>query len=234
MTSTSLTSFMKAAQKTVEKANRLSGKMIFALDASASRDDTWSNAQKMMRSLFAKVAELGDMKMMLGFFRGSSNFRQNADISFSGYVNTADEITALMEQVTCSACSTEIGKLFAHCVLLSSDVADKPACIVYVGDAREDSMGYILQQAKLLGAFKVPIFMFLDSSRDTNGGQTEEDFKRIAVASNGAFAKFDENSPAKMEELLASAMAFATGGLRALEKRAKTSEAATLLLTQLK
>jgi hypothetical protein len=46
------------------------GSLIFALDATASRERTWDNATQMTAQMFREVATVGSLSMQLVYYRG--------------------------------------------------------------------------------------------------------------------------------------------------------------------
>ena len=60
----------------------------------------------------------------------------------------------------------------------------------------------------------------------------EQVYREIARLTGGAYCKFDSGAAQRLADLLKAVAAFAAGGLKALA--AQKSDAATLLLTQMK
>ena len=46
------------------------GRLIFALDATASREATWDTACKLQAEMFREAATIGSLEMQLVFYRG--------------------------------------------------------------------------------------------------------------------------------------------------------------------
>lgn len=92
----------------------------------------------------------------------------------------------------------------------------------------EEDIDALSHQAGKLGAQGVKAFMF----QEGHDRGAEKAFREIARLSNGAYMRFDENSPKVLEQLLSAVAAYATGGERAL--MAENNRSSQLLLQQLK
>jgi hypothetical protein len=128
-----------------------------------------------------------------------------------------------MNQIICMAGYTQIEKVLRHA---AREHAKAPvAALIFIGDACEEEESVLYAAARELS---MPTFFFQEGNSDLVAGI----FGRIAEITRGAVAQFDSGSAAKLADLLKAVATFATGGIRALE--AQKSEAARLLLTQLK
>jgi len=237
--SNSLTTFAKIAQKRIESAalaNRPSGKLLFALDASGSRESTWAMSKKLTIPLFARIRELGELSISLGYFNGGTSANSFADqCQFSTYVSDAEQLTLLMNQVSCMSCNTQIEKILDHALLETlKPVGEKPSAMIYIGDDMEENLTSLVTKARVLHSRNFPIFMFLENTSYTSNTDRSA-FKAIAEASGGAFAEFTEGAADVMLDWIKSAVSFAIGGLAALTREAnRGSKSAQLLLTQMK
>jgi hypothetical protein len=55
------------------------GRLIFALDATASRQETWDRAIELQASMFAEAGKVGGLQIQLIFFRGTECQASNLD-----------------------------------------------------------------------------------------------------------------------------------------------------------
>ena len=46
------------------------GRLIFAMDATASREPTWDRASQIQAAMFSETADLGGLEVQLVFYRG--------------------------------------------------------------------------------------------------------------------------------------------------------------------
>ena len=213
----------------IEKVNALGaanapgqeqGRLLFALDATMSRQPTWDLAVQLQGEMFQAVAETGGLQVQLLYFRGLGECRA------SKWVNDAAGLARLMTGIDCRGGNTQIGKVFSHARAEHS--RRKINAVVYVGDALEEPVDPLAQKAGELGLLGCPIFIFQEG-RDP---MVEAAFREFARVSKGAYARFDASAPKELAALLRAVAAYAAGGKPAL--KLQRSRSAQLLLEQLK
>ena len=209
-----------AKASTAPKPGAGRGRVIFALDATMSRQPTWDRAMHIQSSMFETARRLGTLDVQLVYFRGFRECRA------SRWVADGGALGSLMERVDCRGGHTQIGKVLAHA--LREKGRDGVSAVVFVGDAMEENPDALCQRAGELGLRGVPCFMFHEG-RDGAAGRT---FKEIARLSGGAYARFDSGAAGRLKELLEGVAAFSTGGREALERLG--SEGSRLLLEQMR
>lgn len=198
------------------------GRLIFALDATMSRQPTWDVAQSIQAEMFRTTAQQGGIDVQLVYFRGFSECRA------SRFVSQGEGLAALMARISCQAGHTQIGRVLSHA--LDEARARRVGALVYIGDAMEEHIDYLAATAGQLGLLGVKAFMF----QEGGDAAARAAFREIARLTGGAHAAFDLSAPRRLSELLAAAAAYAVGGLPELEKRAAQGEgAARLLLSQM-
>ncbi|MCX7898972.1 MAG: VWA domain-containing protein [Methylocystis sp.] len=204
-------------------AHSARGRLIFALDATMSRQPTWDMAQSIQGEMFKTTASQGGLDVQLVYFRGLSECRA------SNFVSGGAGLAALMSRISCRSGCTQIGKVLRHA--LDENAKLRVGALVFVGDAMEESIDRLARYAGELGLRGVKTFMFQEG-RDP---AVEFAYREIARLSGGAYATFDSGAPRRLAELLAAAAAYAVGGRLELERRAEKGEAAAcLLLSQMK
>lgn len=191
------------------------GRLIFALDATASRQDLWDVACKLQADMFRTAAAVGALDVQLVYYRGLGECRA------SKWVSRPDELTRLMERIDCRGGFTQIGKILAHAK------REAPATLVFVGDAMEEGIDDLSHAAGELGRLGVKAFMF----QEGDDRDAERASREIARATGGAYCRFDPGAAHQLAELLRAAATYAAGGMQAL---AKSGTAARLLLGQMK
>ncbi|BBU62517.1 hypothetical protein MSC49_24520 [Methylosinus sp. C49] len=212
--------FIREARRVGAAAAR--GRLIFALDATMSRQPTWDLAQSLQGRMFEETAALGGLDVQLVFFRGFGECRA------SGFVGGGQGLAALMAKISCRGGRTQIGKVFRHA--LEETSARRIGALVFVGDAMEENADELCELAGRLGLLGVKAFMFHEGA-DAQAGAA---FREVARLTGGAYAAFDASAPRRLAELLSAAAAYAAGGLAELERRAtKGEDAARLLLSQM-
>ena len=217
-----ISAFLSKASTLKSKSGGRGG-LIFALDATMSRQHTWDHALHVQAQMFDAVASVGTLDVQLAYFRGMGECRA------SRWVQNGSSLRDLMTGIACRGGQTQIGKILNHCRKETSRSKDtRVRAAVFVGDAMEENPDTLCVSAGELGVLGVPMFMFQEG-RD---GLTEQTFREISRLSGGAYMRFGDGSAAQLAELLKAVARFAAGGRGALTQ-SKTSEA-RLLLEQLK
>ncbi|MDG1115343.1 MAG: hypothetical protein P8N63_16365 [Pseudomonadales bacterium] len=106
---------------------------------------------------------------------------------------------------------------------------DTLKAVLFVGDAIEESVDDLCDQAGLLGLKKIPLFIF----HEGHDAAVERTFRAMTKLSGGAYAPFDLASPDQLKRLLAGAAAYATGGHAALGSLAYRQPGLKQLTSQL-
>ncbi len=212
--------FLQQASHLAPPTGTASGRLIFALDATMSRQPTWDMACALQGEMFSTAAAVGDLSVQLVYFRGQRESRA------SRWVDNAESLRVAMERIECRGGLTQIGRVLAH----ARKEAEKRelAALVYVGDCMEESIDEVLGLAGELGLRGVKAFVFHDGRDPT----AESAFRQIAQLTGGAYLPFDRNSAAELKALLAAVAAYAAGGRKALE--AMDSNTARRLLADMR
>nr|WP_255608173.1 VWA domain-containing protein [Methylosinus sp. Sm6] len=214
--------FIETARRVAVGASDERGRLIFALDATMSRQPTWNLAQSIQGRMFETAAALGGLSVQLVFFRGFGECRA------SHFVDGGQGLAALMSKISCRGGQTQIAKVLQHA--LDEAAAHRVGALVFVGDAMEENADRLCVLAGRLGLVGVKAFMFHEGGDAAAGAG----FREIARLTGGAYAAFDATAPRRLAELLSAAAAYAAGGRPALERRAGAGEeAARLLLAQM-
>src|SRR5262249_41432104 len=87
-----------------------SGRLIFALYATASRQPTWDRACHIQGDMFEATAGLGGLEIQLVFYRGF------AECKASRWVTTAAELHRIMRGVSCIGGETQIERVLSHAI----------------------------------------------------------------------------------------------------------------------
>ncbi len=207
-----------AKVKTMPKGD--GGRLIFAMDATMSRQPTWDRALGIQSEMFMETKKVGGLAVQLVYFRGFNECRA------SGWVNDPEALSKLMTKVDCRGGNTQIGKVLTHIRQQAQKV--KVGAVVFVGDAFEERIDEVCQKAGEVGLLGVPVFMF----QEADDLAAEKAFREIAKLTRGAYYKLNSGSASVLAELLRAVAAYASGGKAALESSG--SQAARALLQQLK
>jgi hypothetical protein len=198
------------------------GRLVFALDATMSRQPTWDAACQLQAQMFQEAAAIGGLDVQLVYFRGLAECRA------SDWVAQPERLGALMERIDCRGGHTQLGKVLRH--VRKETEKRRVQALVYVGDAMEEPIDDLCAAAGELGLLGVPTFMFQE------GGDAiaENAYREIARLSRGAYGRFAPGAAQELAELLRAAAAYAAGGMKALsDLSARRSGGAQKLLRQM-
>jgi hypothetical protein len=199
------------------------GRLIFALDATMSRQPTWDTACRLQADMFREAGTVGSLDVQLVYYRGLAECRS------SPWVAEPKKLGELMSRIDCRGGHTQIGKVLAHA--RREDDAAKVAVLVFIGDAMEEPLDELCAAAGELGLRGVKAFMFQEGYDPV----CEQAFREIARLTGGAFCRFAPGAADELAELLRAAAAYAAGGMKALtDLKARKSAGAVKLLEQLK
>lgn len=214
---TEIGDFLAAAQKITPQPG--GGRLVFALDATMSRQPTWDTACRLQAEMFDAVGRSGGLSVQLVYFRGYGECRA------SRWVGDTGRLRDLMTRIDCRGGQTQIGRVLRH--IRDETQKKKVSAAVYIGDAMEENVDALCETAGELGLRKVPCFVFQEGR--TPG--VEAAFREIARLSGGAYARFDQNAARELADLLKAVARYAAGGLPALETTG--TPGSRLLLEQL-
>ena len=206
--------------KTSEKAGAR-GRLIFAMDATMSRQPTWDMALGLQSNMFAAVKAVGGLDVQLIYFRGFGECRS------SKWVKDPEALAGLMTQVSCRGGHTQIEKVLKHARKETNGT--KVNAMVYVGDCMEERLDDLAAVAGELGLLGMPVFFFQEGREPG----AEMAFRELARLTGGAFCRFDAGSASQLKELLAAVAVYAAGGRKALENFSGGKLGASALLEQL-
>lgn len=180
------------------------GRLLFAMDATASREPTWDTACQIQGDMFAETATLGGLDVQLAFYRGHGDFRATP------WVSSSADLIPYMTRVRCLGGHTQLRRLLNYAAKEAGK--RKIDALVFVGDCLEEPVDDVCAAAGELALRGVPCFMFHE------GGDAfaANAFRQVATITKGAFCRFDGSSPAQLKALLAAVAVYAAGGRRAL------------------
>jgi len=195
------------------------GRLIFAMDATASREPTWDRAIQIQAEMFSETEALGGLEVQLAYYRGFGQFRA------SDWVSDSRALVRQMTGVRCLAGKTQIARVLKNAIVEAK--RGRVGALVFVGDAMEEDLDALGDLAGRLGILGVRAFIFHEG-RDAAAGRA---FHHIARLTGGACCRFDASSPRQLRELLAAVAVYAAGGRAALEDYGKRKGGEVLRLT---
>ena len=190
------------------------GRLVFALDATASRESTWDEAMQLQAEMFSSTQSTGVLQVQLCYFRGFLDFFH------SGWHSDPAGLLKQMTGIRCQAGTTQIERLLSH--VLAETRRSRVHSVVYIGDSMEESADVLCNLAGQLGLLNVPLFIFQEGGDPV----AERTFREMTRLSKGAWSRFDRSSAGQLRDLLRAVALYSTGGLKALQHFSKTSHPA--------
>jgi len=135
-TRSDLDNFLADMMATKKSGVAGTGRLIFALDATMSREETWDMACSLQGDMFRTVASIGGLNVQLVYYRGLDECRA------SRWVTDPERLAKLMTKISCHAGHTQIGKVLAHAKRETGLL--KVAAMVFVGDAFEEDVDVLM------------------------------------------------------------------------------------------
>ncbi|MDJ0880089.1 MAG: VWA domain-containing protein [Gammaproteobacteria bacterium] len=180
------------------------GRLIFAMDATASREPSWDRACKIQGDMFSTTAALGGLEIQLCYYRGYDEF------DASPWLSSASALLQRMTSVSCRGGYTQIEKVLRQAIEQTKQ--KKIQALVFVGDCMEEDVDHLCHLAGELGMLGVPAFIFHEGDEP----MAQNTFKEMARLTRGAYYSFDSNSAAQLRDLLSAVAVYAAGGHKAL------------------
>jgi hypothetical protein len=196
------------------------GRLIFALDATMSRQPTWDTACRLQADMFLEAQAIGGLDVQLLYFRGTNECRA------SRWVSEPAALAALMEKIECHGGLTQIRRVLTHARAETEKA--RVQALVYVGDAMEEKIDHLCAKAGELGLLGVPAFVFQEGDDAT----AERAFREIARLSHGAYCRFNAGAAHELRELLRAVAAYAAGGMKALDDLSARRNAGAIKLIE--
>lgn len=209
-----------AKLKAAPKPGEGGGRLIFALDATASRQPSWDQASHLQAEMFQSAAALGGLSVQLVFYRGYRECKASPWMSDTG------SLLRRMTAVTCRAGHTQIERILRHAAKEARKA--RIAALVFVGDAVEEAVDDLGDAAGELGLLGLPCFLFHEGGNP----RVRQVFEEIARLSGGACCAFDANSPDQLKALLGAVAAYAAGGRKAMLEYGRGRQGPVALLTR--
>jgi hypothetical protein len=207
----------KQLEEFLAGVDTMRGRIILAIDATASRQPTWDIAAKLQAQMFETVAAIGGLDIQLVYYRGAG------ECSASRWLTDGKALARIMSTVTCRAGHTQIARVLRHAGKEHAD--QRISGLIVISDACEEIPADLYSAAREL---TFPVFMFQEGDCE----RVAEIYAEIARITGGAHCSFDANAAQRLADLLKAVAAFATGGVKALENQG--TAAATLLLGQIR
>jgi hypothetical protein len=192
-------------------ARGATGRLIFALDATASREPTWDLATQVQGEMFVEAGRVGGLEVQLVFYRGFGECKSSA------WARDGQELVRLMRGVRCVAGKTQIARVLRHAI---NETRRRPVqALVFVGDCMEEEVDELGRLAGEFGLLGVRAFLF----HEGQNAAAARAFGHIAELTRGACLPFSPGSAHDLRALLGGVAAYAAGGRAALAALANRS-----------
>ena len=195
------------------------GRLIFAMDATSSREPTWDRACHIQGQMFEETEALGGLEVQLLFYRGFGECKT------SPWVDSSAGLVRSMTSVRCLGGQTQIVKVLRHAA--KETKKKKVNALVFVGDCMEEDVDRVCHLAGELGVLGVPMFIFHEGDDPI----ARRAFEQMARLTGGACCRFDTSSAHQLRELLSAVAVYAAGGRRALEDYGRRAGGTVLQIT---
>ena len=206
----------RVAQMPSVSAAGTRGRLLFAMDATASREPSWDMACQIQGDMFAETATLGGLDVQLTYYRGFREFKATP------WVSSSADLIPYMTRVRCLGGQTQLGRVLNYAV--EETKTRKINALVFVGDSFEEDVDAVCTTAGELGMLGVPCFLFHEGYNPI----AESCFRQIAQLTHGAYCSFDANSATQLKDLLSAVAVYAAGGRPALVDYGKKRGGAVL------
>ena len=204
--------FVEAARSVPAPSSGTRGRLIFALDATMSRQATWDLAQSLQGRMFEAAAEVGGLDVQLVYFRGMDECRA------SSFVSGGQGLAALMSAISVRGGTTQLRKVLVHARDEAKAAQGRRAGL----RRRRDGGGDRRSAAGRRANSRSPASR-RSCSRKAPIPRARRAFQEIARLTGGAYGAFDAGAAARLEALLRAAAAYAAGGRTALEALARAT-----------
>jgi len=209
-TTTDVRGFLAKVEATKALRRRAArGRLLFALDATASREPTWDRACQLQAEMFSAAASLGGLEIQLCYYRGFHEFET------SPWLGDSATLLARMTGITCAGGMTQIARVLGHTAAEGRKTTIN--ALVLVGDCMEENLDRICVEAGKLALLRIPAFMFLEGDDPA----ATRAFREVARITHGACCRFNSGSARQLRDLLGAVAVYAAGGRRALEHHAR-------------
>src|SRR5687768_9116709 len=131
-TSADVSAFLDKLARTPALRTGGAGRLIFAMDATASREPSWDRACQIQAEMFKETAALGGLEVQLVYYRGFGECKA------SKWADSADKLLRAMTGVRCLGGATQIRRVLQHAI--KETEGRKVNALVFVGDCMEEDI----------------------------------------------------------------------------------------------
>jgi hypothetical protein len=208
----------RAALRTAAAQNRPRARLVFAVDATASRSAAWDTARRVTDTLFQALP--GQLDVALAVHGGDRVH------TFTEFVSDPNVLRDTAAGISCVGGHTKLIDIMQR----TSDARDVKV-LLYIGDSFEESIEQAREAADALKARGVRLIVLHDLPGENKAAG--DVFADLARRADGLVLPFDAGAAARIREILEAVAVLAVGGVKLLERKKTTLAAAPLLLSRL-
>src|SRR5258708_6689596 len=142
-TTDDIAAFVAKARAMSPHADGARGRLVFALDATMSRQPTWDMACTLQADMLREAASVGSLDIRLVYYRGLNECRA------SGWISDSAHLARLMSGIDCRGGNTQIGKVLSEA--RREAVASGVRAVGFAGDAMEGPVDDLCAKAGAAG-----------------------------------------------------------------------------------
>ena len=220
-TSAEVDAFLRnvAAITPAGRRTAVQGRLLFAMDATASREPAWDRACRIQGEMFTEAARAGGLAVQLCHYGGFHGFEATP------WLTNSAALLRHMGAVRCAAGITQIERVLRHAKAEAERA--RVNAVVFVGDCVEEDPDRLCAAAGPLRLLAVPVFVF----QEGHDSMAERALRAIATLTEGAYCRFDASSAVELRDLLRAVALYAAGGRDALEDLSRREGGAIKRLT---
>jgi hypothetical protein len=215
----SLPAVFAHAEPPAETGTSTRPRLVFAVDATASREPAWAAARQVTDALVKALP--GELDVALAVHGGTHVH------TFTGFTNDPATLRDRAAGVVCQAGMTRLLPILATCLKQQS-----VRVVIYIGDVFEESLPDGRQLADSMGARGTKLIVLHDTV-DHSARRDAEVFWDLAKRTGGCVLPFDNSAPGRLRDLLSAVAVYAVGGEKLLRERRHSLAGAVALLEHL-
>jgi hypothetical protein len=220
---TSLTTHLRTALTHAQPPEDASApprpRLVFAVDATASREPAWAAARQVTDALVKALP--GELDVALAV-HGGSRVR-----IFTGFTSDPNALRDRAAGVMCQAGATRLLPILSATLNRSAI-----RVVIYIGDVFEEHLPLGRQIADAMGAQNTKLIVLHDTS-DPAARRDTELFWDLAKRTGGCVLPFDASAPGRLRDILSAVAVYAVGGEKLLRQRQTSLPGAVALLEHL-
>ena len=194
-------------------------RLVFAVDATASREPAWAAARQVTDALVNALPNTLDVALAV---HGGSRVH-----TFTPFTSDARTLRDRAAGVVCQAGMTRLLP-----VLSASLRQPAVRVVIYIGDVFEESLTQGRSLADAMGAKRIRLIVLHDTAA-LDARRDAELFWDLAKRTGGCVLPFDAGAPGRLRDILSAVAVYAVGGEKLLRQRQHDLPGAVALLEHL-